>query len=65
MLVKSASIWNQLETAGVPGIKGVWGHPDGHSDVARGLYFADVPWACQASWAMAATIPAGTFYGGT
>jgi UbiD family decarboxylase len=63
MLVKSASIWNQLETAGVPGIKGVWGHPMGTPMWIVVSISQMYPGHAKQVGAMAATIPAGTFYG--
>ena len=63
MIVKSASIWNQLEMAGVPGIKGVWSHPMGTCMwIVVSISQMYLGHAKQVG-AMTATIPAGNYYG--
>jgi 4-hydroxy-3-polyprenylbenzoate decarboxylase len=63
MVQKSASLWNQLEMAGIPGIKGVWCHPMGTCMWVvvslKQMYRGHVKQA----GLMAATIQAGNYYG--
>ncbi len=61
---RSARIWNDLDTLGIPGIEGVYAHPAGASGMSMTVVSVDQQYAGHASQAatLAAQCPGGAYY---
>lgn len=61
---RSARIWNDLDSLGVPGIEGVYTHPAGASGMSMTVVSVDQQYAGHASQvaALAAQCPGGAYY---
>lgn len=63
MIAKSASIWNQMEKAGVPGVRGVWCHPMGMCMWVVVSIKKMYRGHAKQVGLMATSVPAGNYYG--